>query len=157
MKMKAMSVASAAPMMSRRMEESASVFSNDSFADFSSTASAPAVHVVINAPVSPGTNAATQKDDSPRYAGGGGAGAASLDYTQLPTQLDRNYEKFDTDSALRPTIINVGDSWTKKSQAALHKMLEPLSKPPRRRLPSTCWTRCLALARCASRTRRCTW
>ncbi len=42
-----------------------------------------------------------------------------MNYTQLPTQLDQNYEKFDKDSALRPTIINVGEYWTKKSQAAL--------------------------------------
>ena len=42
-----------------------------------------------------------------------------VDYTQLPTQLDSQYERLDTDSALRPTIINPGTPWQKKSQAAL--------------------------------------
>ena len=42
-----------------------------------------------------------------------------VDYTQLPTQLDSQYERLDTDSALRPTIISPGTPWQKKSQAAL--------------------------------------
>eukprot|EP00746_Dinoflagellata_sp_MGD_P065191 gnl/MRDRNA2_/MRDRNA2_271705_c0_seq1.p1 gnl/MRDRNA2_/MRDRNA2_271705_c0~~gnl/MRDRNA2_/MRDRNA2_271705_c0_seq1.p1 ORF type:complete len:293 (+),score=66.77 gnl/MRDRNA2_/MRDRNA2_271705_c0_seq1:1-879(+) len=41
------------------------------------------------------------------------------DYTQVPKEMDRCFEKFDEDSALRPTIINVGDLWTKKAQKAL--------------------------------------
>ncbi len=43
----------------------------------------------------------------------------ATDYTQYPTLLDKNYEKYDPDSALRPTIIKVGETWTKKAQAAL--------------------------------------
>jgi hypothetical protein len=34
------------------------------------------------------------------------------DYTSLPKQLDRSFEAFDEDSALRPTIIKSGDNWT---------------------------------------------
>jgi len=34
------------------------------------------------------------------------------DYTTLPKQLDRSFEAFDEDSALRPTIIKSGDNWT---------------------------------------------
>jgi len=41
------------------------------------------------------------------------------DYTQYPIMLDKNYEKYDPDSALRPTIIKTGVVWTKKAQAAL--------------------------------------
>ena len=44
---------------------------------------------------------------------------STVDYTQLPTQLDSQYERLDTDSALRPTIINPSTPWQKKSQAAL--------------------------------------
>lgn len=36
----------------------------------------------------------------------------SNDYTTLPKQLDRSFEVFDEDSALRPTIIKSGDTWT---------------------------------------------
>jgi hypothetical protein len=56
-----------------------------------------------------------------------------MDFIQLPAQLDRNYEKFDTASALRTTILNAGDSEKKRSRLL------------KRLLPSTCWTRCLAL------------
>jgi len=37
------------------------------------------------------------------------------DYTTLPKQLDRSFEAFDEDSALRPTIIKSGDTWNFKS------------------------------------------
>lgn len=41
------------------------------------------------------------------------------DVTQLPGRLDKRYEELDTDSALRPTIINPGKVWTKKFQRTL--------------------------------------
>jgi hypothetical protein len=41
------------------------------------------------------------------------------DYTLIPTELDRKFEILDEDSALRPTIIQPGQVWTKSSQAAL--------------------------------------
>lgn len=41
------------------------------------------------------------------------------DYTQVPKQLDEQFEKLDPDSSLRPTIINPGSTWSKRSQAAL--------------------------------------
>jgi len=46
-----------------------------------------------------------------------------MDYTALPALLDSKFAELDTDSALRPTIIKVGPTWTRKSQAGL------LSKP----------------------------
>jgi hypothetical protein len=52
-----------------------------------------------------------------------GDAAHELDYTKLPQMLDSQFEKLDTDSALRPTTIKPGEVWDLKSQAGL------LSKP----------------------------
>jgi hypothetical protein len=52
-----------------------------------------------------------------------GHDAASRDYTLLPTLLDKRFEEYDEDSALRPTTIKLAGSWTRKAQAGL------LSKP----------------------------
>lgn len=41
------------------------------------------------------------------------------DITKLPSTLDRKFEELDEDSALRPTIIQIGTSWTKRTQKAL--------------------------------------
>lgn len=41
------------------------------------------------------------------------------DYTAIPTQLDTRLEELDKEGALRPTIINVGKQWTKRSQKNL--------------------------------------
>ncbi len=56
---------------------------------------------------------------------GGGAGAmvasaeASVDYTKIPSDLDAALEKLDVEGALRPAIINVGKTWTKRAQKGL--------------------------------------
>eukprot|EP00929_Paragymnodinium_shiwhaense_P073055 TRINITY_DN3711_c0_g1_i2.p1 TRINITY_DN3711_c0_g1~~TRINITY_DN3711_c0_g1_i2.p1 ORF type:complete len:979 (-),score=227.99 TRINITY_DN3711_c0_g1_i2:315-3251(-) len=52
---------------------------------------------------------------------GVGEGAVSIlrDYTKVPQQLDNIFEKIDPRSCVRPTIINVGEPWSKRSQAAL--------------------------------------
>jgi len=42
-----------------------------------------------------------------------GAGC-QRDYTQVPIEMDRRFEEFDLDGALRPTIITPGSTWTKK-------------------------------------------
>jgi hypothetical protein len=42
-----------------------------------------------------------------------------LDYTKIPGELDRKFESLDEDSALRPTIINIGETWTKVSYPSL--------------------------------------
>ena len=42
-----------------------------------------------------------------------------LDYTRLPAELDAKFERLDEDSALRPTIINPGDVWTRTAQKGL--------------------------------------
>jgi len=63
----------------------------------------------------------------PGADGGGSAGTAGgalevaeeVDYTRLPVQLDAKLEALDTDGAMRPTKISVGEQWTKSSQKAL--------------------------------------
>ena len=39
--------------------------------------------------------------------------------TQIPVLLDQRYEQLDLDSALRPTIINPSNEWSRTSQKAL--------------------------------------
>lgn len=54
-------------------------------------------------------------------------GAADLDYTRVPSELDARLEAQDTDAEMRPTNINVGSVWTLKAQAAL--LAKPTTKP----------------------------
>ena len=42
-----------------------------------------------------------------------------IDFTKVPSQLDKSFEELDTDSALRPTIINVGERWRKQYKKTL--------------------------------------
>jgi hypothetical protein len=46
-------------------------------------------------------------------------GEGLVDYTQVPQQLEQQFEKLDKEGALRPTIINPGTTWRKKAQKAL--------------------------------------
>ncbi len=48
-----------------------------------------------------------------------------MDYTRIPAVLDRRFEEIDEDAALRPTIINPGDTWQKTSQKGL--LSEPIT------------------------------
>ena len=45
--------------------------------------------------------------------------STNMDFTKVPSTLDMKFEKLDTDSALRPTLINVGEKWGKKSFKSL--------------------------------------
>jgi len=45
--------------------------------------------------------------------------SAGRDFSQVPKEMDERFEQLDTDSALRPTIINPASTWTKKAQKAL--------------------------------------
>ena len=72
--------------------------------------------------------ARTSNLDSSVYASCSSADAESgasvdgrevIDFTKYAGLLDRRYEEFDPDSALRPTIINPSDHWTKKSTKSL--------------------------------------
>jgi len=41
------------------------------------------------------------------------------DYTKVPKDLDERYERLDRDNCLRPTILEVGSTWTKKEKKKL--------------------------------------
>merc|ERR1719471_1511834 len=45
--------------------------------------------------------------------------STAMDFTKVPSSLDTKFEKLDTDSALRPTVIHVGEEWQKKSLKSL--------------------------------------
>ena len=46
-------------------------------------------------------------------------GSGGEDLTALPMLMDAQFEKLDTDAALRPTTLKVGDSWMRTSQEGL--------------------------------------
>eukprot|EP00434_Breviolum_minutum_P013220 symbB.v1.2.011651.t1/scaffold789.1/size230748/12 len=77
-------------------------------------------------PAPPGSTPPPQKEtqhqpDKVEAMGPGSSASVgvSRDYTQVPQQMDEQFEKMDPDSSLRPTIINVGKQWKKRSQKAL--------------------------------------
>lgn len=60
-----------------------------------------------------------QQQDPGQGSGGVYACEPWSDYTQVPTEMNEQFEALDKDGLLRPTIINPGDVWTKKAQKAL--------------------------------------
>jgi len=61
-----------------------------------------------------------QSSQASGQPGGSGGGLPYVrDYTKVPKQMDAQFETLAPDSALRPTIINPGVCWTKRSQKAL--------------------------------------
>lgn len=61
-----------------------------------------------------------QPEQPPAAAAGGPAGSGGTrDLTAVPKELDERFEKLDSDSAVRPTIINPGETWQKRAQKAL--------------------------------------
>ena len=73
------------------------------------------ITVTTTAPVTPTSSPASGAPPSD----GAGPPGASDDYTKLPAELDRKFEALDDDGALRPTIINPGEVWTRSSQKGL--------------------------------------
>jgi hypothetical protein len=56
----------------------------------------------------------------PREAPAGPAdGGEGVDYTRIPAALDRELEALDEDGAVRATILNPGDVWTRTAQKGL--------------------------------------
>jgi ribosome maturation protein Sdo1 len=45
--------------------------------------------------------------------------ASSVDYTKIPAEMEKKFEELDEDSALHATIINPGNTWTKKFNKSL--------------------------------------
>merc|ERR1719198_1401506 len=80
-----------------------------------------------------------------------GGDEAESDYTRLPAILDARLSALKVDTALRPTTIKLGSTWTRKAQKALlgAPTTETLAaeaqkdETQRRRTrhsePSTCW------------------
>lgn len=56
----------------------------------------------------------------------GGGSIELVDYTKIPNELEQRFDKFDENNALRPTIINIGDTWSKTFQKSL--LSEPETK-----------------------------
>ena len=52
-------------------------------------------------------------------SGASGDGREVTDFSKYAGLLDKKYEELDPDSALRPTIINPSDEWTKESIKSL--------------------------------------
>ena len=48
-----------------------------------------------------------------------GKGSVAVDFTSVPLQLEAAYNALDEDAAIHPTKIQVGDTWRRRSQAAL--------------------------------------
>ena len=75
------------------------------------------------------SNAAEQPP--PQQSGGaqstGGDTAQTVDFTAVPAQLEAAYNALDADAAIRPTKINVGDVWRRRSQPGL--LATPTERP----------------------------
>jgi len=85
----------------------------------SAAASAPAANA---APASTQASSTTPQQQTPQHGHPEHSGQvvdAGRDYTKVPKEMDASFERFDTDSQLRPTIITPAGSWTKRAQKAL--------------------------------------
>lgn len=71
------------------------------------------VTTTVAQPVQPSRMAA------PSESGSAASDGESIDYTRIPGELDRKFESLDVDGALRATIINLGDPWTRTAQKGL--------------------------------------
>lgn len=76
----------------------------------------------VSADAPDATRESAPKTPEERRAGGSSAGGGDgqpIDYTRIPRELDQKFERFDDDGALRPTIINPGDVWSRTHTKSL--------------------------------------
>eukprot|EP01122_Echinamoeba_exundans_P013034 TRINITY_DN5621_c0_g4_i2.p1 TRINITY_DN5621_c0_g4~~TRINITY_DN5621_c0_g4_i2.p1 ORF type:complete len:638 (+),score=189.56 TRINITY_DN5621_c0_g4_i2:74-1987(+) len=70
-------------------------------------------------PPSEAPSSSTEPDTIPGNQAFSDEDVQGEDFTQIPTELDSKFEELDVDAALRPTIINLGTTWTKKYYESL--------------------------------------
>ena len=73
-----------------------------------------------------------QPQQPPQQQSGGaqatvGDAAQTIDFTAIPAQLEAAYNALDVDAAIRPTKINIGDVWRRRSQPGL--LATPTERP----------------------------
>ncbi|CAE7031310.1 sas6 [Symbiodinium natans] len=82
-------------------------------------APAPATSATSSRPGQPTQGQPSEVSGPGEGSGGSGGLLHARDYTKVPKQMDAQFETLAPDSALRPTIINPGSCWTKRTQKAL--------------------------------------
>jgi len=110
--------AAPAPMIQRSMAPSASSIAPPSKAAAPQQAVArPAPAAASAKPAAPVVRGPGESDEGSSSSDSEDANA--LDWTALPVALDAKLLQLDEESALRPTIITAGSTWTKRSQKSL--------------------------------------
>jgi hypothetical protein len=109
--------AAPAPMIQRSMAPSASSIAPPAKAATPQAVARPAPAAASAKPAAPVVRGPGETDEGSSSSDSEDANA--LDWTALPVALDAKLLQLDEESALRPTIITAGSTWTKRSQKSL--------------------------------------